>query len=402
MIKPPISRKFVAEAAILFCVFLDLCGFGMVLSDVQLRAQRLMPHGVPTGLVIGLILASTFVVQSLVSPLWGKLADRRGRKPVFLICTILSALAMTVYGLGDRIEFVFASRIVAGFGGANVAMAQAYVAEWFKGPSRTAAFGRIGAAVSAGLIAGPVLGGWMAHRFGSLSMAHVAAGFSFLGVAFGLVALPRDRVIEKVESEKRAGRRRLLSEFPKVRPLFMIAVVAWSSLALLEGTFARLIHALFGYDQLQFGILMGFEATVGFLVQTWLLVLISRRYASRRVLFWGYLLQGVGLALNPVAGIWAALVPPLAVLLVASFLFAIGVSVSNPTVSSLATAIVPEERHGELMGLMQAARSAGFVAGPALGGAFFDWSPSGPYYFAGLICIMAAGLVLWTRAGAAT
>jgi MFS family permease len=55
--------------------------------------------------------------------------------------------------------------------------------------------------------------------------------------------------------------------------------------------------------------------------------------------------------------------------------------------------MLPEARHGELFGLMQSTRSFGFVVGPIVGGAVFDLSPTAPYLFAGVVCVVAAILV---------
>jgi MFS family permease len=80
-------------------------------------------------------------------------------------------------------------------------------------------------------------------------------------------------------------------------------------------------------------------------------------------------------------------------LFVFSTLYAFGASLANPTVSSLSSALTPKERQGEMFGLMQAARSLGFMAGPALGGALFDWRAEAPYLLAGGVCALAVLLL---------
>src|SRR4051812_40981342 len=91
------------EGGLLLAVFLDLLGFGMLIADIQLRAEHLTPNGWPKGLVIGGLLASTFIIQLVVSPMWGRLSDRRSRKPVVVLCTLLSASAMLCYGLATSV-----------------------------------------------------------------------------------------------------------------------------------------------------------------------------------------------------------------------------------------------------------------------------------------------------------
>jgi MFS family permease len=387
-----------SEAAILAAVFLDLLGFGMILTNIQLRAEALIPKGWPTGLVIGILLASTFVVQLLASPRWGKLSDRVGRKPVIVACTAISGIAMFVYGFAGSIWLLLLSRLIAGFGAANIAVAQASVTDRYEDEDSTAALGRIGASISAGLIVGPVLGGWLAHvsepDSKSFVIGTVAGVASLLGGLLLLLQLPNSKPAQLAASEKRpVFDLRLLREFPNLVPLIGIAAVAWLSLAMLVGTFNRLIESFFGYRELEYGILFGFESLVGVLVQGILLGWIVKRWRERKLLIVGYLLQGIGLALSPASLPLAGLFPPMATLVVASGLYAFGTSISNPTVNGLSGRMVPVNRTGELFGLMQGARSLGYVAGPLIGGLMFDWYPSTPYLFAGGVCVVAAVLV---------
>src|SRR5713226_9310658 len=113
------------ELPLLFAIFLDLVGFGMTFPDVQLRAQK---YGAP-GWMIGAILASYYVVQMIASPRWGRLSDRTGRKPILLTCGLLSAVSMVIYALGNNLTVMLLSRLAAGFGAANVVIAQAYITD---------------------------------------------------------------------------------------------------------------------------------------------------------------------------------------------------------------------------------------------------------------------------------
>lgn len=383
-----------AEAPILAAVFLDLVGFGMIIADIQLRAESMVPRGWPVGFIVGGLLASTFVTQLLVSPRWGVASDHRGRKVVAVTCTFISAGAMLTYALAGNVWILLLSRILSGFGAANVAVAQAYIADLYGDDQRTAALGRIGAAISTGLVVGAPLGGFLAVAGGNHLVGGVAGCASAVGalsMLFGLPNVPPKEV-------RRPGKQptfdlRLLREFPDLRRLALIAVVAWFSLATLEGTFARLISHLYHYDQREFGILFGYESVLGIAVQGLLLAWIASRIRAGRLLQVGYLAQGLGLALNPFAGMLAFAVSPIAFLFLASTLYAVGSGVANPTLNSLCSRLAPESRQGELFGFLQGARSIGFVVGPMVGGCLFDWRPGAPYLLAGAVCVGAALLV---------
>ncbi|CAN5566277.1 MFS transporter [soil metagenome] len=395
-----LKARIRTEAPILLALFLDLLGFGMVLVDFQLRGEALTPNGWSKGTTIGILLASTFAIQIVASPRWGLLSDRIGKKPVLLACSALSAAAMIVYGLADSIWLMLLSRVLAGFGGANVAIAQAFIGDALPEKDRPAAIGRIGAAISSGLILGPIIGGFLAVH-GDNKLVGVTGGIcSGLGVIAIALLLPNhppqtDKPDE--EKKKRHGHGfEILRDIPAVKPFAVIAVVSWFSLAMLEGTFLRLIHNLFNYNQTEFGFILGYEAILGVVVQGLILGWVVKRIGTITLLRFAYCIQGIGLALNPIAGI---LNPPMILILVASTLFAVGGGLSNPTVNSTCSALVPPNRQGELFGLLQGARSMGFLIGPILGGWLFDWHPTVPYLFAGLVCVAAAVLVPHRKLG---
>ena len=379
------------ETALNLAVFADLFGFGMLIADFQLRAEEVIPNHWPVGAVIGIMLASTFVTQTIVSPRWGSLSDRAGRKSVFIACTILSASAMLVYGFAFEAWGLLLSRILAGLGGANVAIAQACLTDDGE-EGRAGRLGRLGAFLSAGLVMGPPIGGFLSHRFGHGMLGFVGAAASLLGLALVAFTLPNDRPKSPMKARS-VGifDFQILKDFPDLRPYVSVAVVAWFSLATLEGTFGRLIQKLFSYGSQEFGIIFGYESALGLVVSGVLVGWLAGRLRDTAQLRFSYLAQGLGLALNPVAVMLP--IPAMVSLLFASTLYAVGSGIANPVINTICSRIAPENRQGELFGLMQGTRSLGFVLGPVLGGILFDWRPAAPYLLAGSVCLLATFLV---------
>jgi len=89
-----------------------------------------------------------------------------------------------------------------------------------------------------------------------------------------------------------------------------------------------------------------------------------------------------------------AVAPGFGWLLLTGAFFAGGLAIANPTVSGLCSKAVPEDRQGELFGILQSARSVGFVLGPLIGGALFDWRATAPYFLAGIVAGAPAGPTL--------
>lgn len=370
-----------SQVPLVIAVALDLTGFGMIIPDIQLRADGM---GAP-GWLIGLVLACTFMVQFLISPIWGAKSDVLGRKNVFLFCTLLSVASMVVYALASNIAWLFVSRLLAGFGAANIAVAQASVADHSEVSGRTVALGHLSAAQTGGLILGPALGGFIAKYMGSPWVGWIGAILSMIGV-LAVWFFAEFAATEKVSTRRKFGFGPLVRDFPKLLPLIVLASVAWFSLATLEGTFGRLLKDVWGYGQLEFGILFSFESIIALGVQSLGLVFLTKYFKENRLLIGGYLLQGIGLAMTP-------FVPNLAGLFAASLFYAFGLSVANPTVNGMCSRAVSPDRQGEVFGVIQSARSIGFMAGPLLGGILFDFKNWLPYAVAGGICVLVAVIV---------
>ena len=150
---------------------------------------------------------------------------------------------------------------------------------------------------------------------------------------------------------------------------------------------------MLGYGQREFGIIFSYEAVLGIFVSVIALAWLSKRLSDTTLLRLGYIVQGVGLGLNPLAGFLSPFANGMLWLFVASTLFAFGSGLVGPTLSTLASKTVPENVQGELFGTMQSARTVGFIIGPILGGFLFDvWHP-GPYVLAAAVCIVVAILL---------
>ncbi|HLO99242.1 MAG TPA: MFS transporter, partial [Fimbriimonas sp.] len=174
------------------------------------------------------------------------------------------------------------------------------------------------------------------------------------------------------------------------KPFFWIAVSASFALATLEGTFGRLIKATLGYDERHFGIIFSYEAVLGVLVSVFALGWLGKRFCDTTLIRLGYVCQGVGLGLNPLAATLVPVAPGMVWLMIASTIYAVGSGVVSPTLNALASSTAPEEVQGELFGTMQSARTVGFIIGPILGGFLFDIWHAAPYVLATAVCLAVA------------
>src|SRR5260221_7907552 len=168
-------------------VFVDLVGFGLVIPLLPFYAERFSASPQQ----VTLLLAVYSLMQMFSSPLWGRLSDRVGRRPVLMVSMAASVLAYLWMGFADALWMLFAARAVSGICAGNIAAAQAYIADVTPPEKRARGMGMIGAAFGFGFIIGPVIGGVVAGS--DLKTADlqtpglIAAGLSataLLGVVF--------------------------------------------------------------------------------------------------------------------------------------------------------------------------------------------------------------------------
>ena len=147
---------------IFLTVLIDLVGFGLILPLIPLYAQSFGA----SGMINGVIMASYSLMQFLFAPVWGRLSDRIGRRPVLLTSTACACLSYVIFALGSGVKdnhtlalaIILVSRIFAGICGANITVAQAYIADITPPEQRSAQMGLVGMAFGLGFILGPVLG----------------------------------------------------------------------------------------------------------------------------------------------------------------------------------------------------------------------------------------------------
>jgi MFS family permease len=177
---------------IFLTVFIDLVGFGIVLPLLPIFADNLEA----SGFVIGVLMASYSATQFIFAPIWGRLSDRVGRRPILLLSTAGAAVSYAVFasasgmtgGLG--LGLLFASRLLAGICGANITVAQAYIADISPPEKRSARMGLIGMAFGLGFVFGPAIGALSLNFFGITGPGWVAAGFCGANFILASLILP--------------------------------------------------------------------------------------------------------------------------------------------------------------------------------------------------------------------
>lgn len=375
-------------------VFVDLVGFGIVIPILPLYAER---HGA-SPLQIGLLLASYSAMQFVFAPVLGSLSDRVGRKPVLAVSLYGTALASVALGLASGWEhslwLIFVARILDGVTGANIATAQAYVADVTTPEKRAKGLGLIGMAFGLGFVLGPAVGGLLASI--DVSLPFYAVGvLAFVNATAMLFRLPEpERHISfSADASTRFSRLGAAMRDPRTRLLLVVLLLATTAFSAMEATLALLLKDRFAYDAAHAAWLFAYVGVVMALVQGGLVGRLVERVGERPLLVFGTAALAVALAL-----LGLPLPPSIPVLLGALGLLALGTGLQTPAATALVSRSTPAAAQGVALGVSQSMTAVGRIGGPLLGGALYHFGWGVPYYAAASIMLAALAVTLYYNA----
>jgi MFS family permease len=413
-------------------VFIDLVGFGIVLPQLPLYAESYRA----SGWELGLLMAAFSAMQFVFAPVWGAWSDRIGRRPVLLISIAGSVLAYAWFALATRFAgglalwLIIGSRVFAGICGANITVAQAYIADITPPEQRSKRMGLIGMAFGLGFILGPWIGGKSAHWFGPAGPGWVASALCAVNLVLAWFILPESWTPSATPQVRRARLAQWVHTLrqPTIGLLVAVFFLATFCFTCFELTLGLLISRNFGLDLKQpddlrvaqniAGTLFMFSGIVGAFIQGGPVGRLVKRFGEHRLIPVSLILTGIALALMPlvrgdirVAGVlsWPTLFSanggPWWALLGVLALLAIGSGLTRPPLFGLLSLLTPANEQGATIGVAQGAGSLARIAGPMFAGLVFQAHPGLPYFVCAVIAT-ATGLFAWIalarRGGAST
>ncbi|HYR52301.1 MAG TPA: MFS transporter [Candidatus Dormibacteraeota bacterium] len=364
-------------------VFIHLLGFGIIIPLLPYYAET---YGA-TGITVGLLTTSFSFCQFLFAPVWGRLSDRVGRRPVLILSLLVTGLSYLVYAGAHSLAVLFLSRMLAGVAGAVLSTAQAYVADTTTPENRTKGMGLIGAAFGMGFIFGPAIGGILS-RWGFAAPAYASAGLALAAAGFAAIRLPESLppAVRAEAAARRSGRTGFREAFSRpvvgtVLGLFFVATLCFSGM---EAILALFTQRHYGWGPHQIGYLFAYVGVVAAAMQMGIVGALVRRFGERALIRAGLLLMGAAFATAGVA-------PPLALFLLAMGAIAVASGLLTPSLSGLISIATSPEEQGGILGMYQSLGSLARAVGPFLGGLVFDVvSPGAPLWMAGGVLWLAA------------
>ncbi|TVP73017.1 MAG: MFS transporter [Gemmatimonadales bacterium] len=386
------GRPFGVRLAILFLtVFVDLVGFGIVLPLLPFYADRFGA----SGLQIGILVLSYSAAQLVFAPIWGRLSDRFGRRPILLVGLVGSAISYVIFAFAGSITALLISRIMAGTGGANIPVAQAYIADITPPEKRAGNMGLIGAAFGLGFIFGPAIGGLLAPidpaapGLAAAALCLVNAGLAFFLLPESLSPEERARKSEGALLPSREGPSRLeeaaiVLKNPAFLQVLVLSFLFTAAFSAMHPVFPLFADERFGLGERGVGWLFAFLGTISALMQGIIVRILAPRVGEIGLVRLSALPFVAGLVLIAVA-------PTLPILLVALALLAVGFGGTLPSLVSLLSRAAPDELQGGSLGVGQSVGALARIVGPLMGGIMWDlFGGPGPFLSAALVAMAAA------------
>jgi len=398
-------------------VFIDLLGFGIVLPLLA----RYGEHFQASGMTLGLLMASFSMMQFVFAPLWGRISDRVGRRPILVMGLGASALFYALFGyvtarqpdellLGlTPLTWLFIARIGAGIAGATIPTAQAYIADTTDKKNRGKGMALIGAAFGLGFTLGPLLAiGFASTVKGappSPAAGYLASGLSALAFLAALAKLPESLQPGASTNEERrrwlqmAPLRRSLHN-PVHRATMLALFISVCAFAQLESTLSLVTERLGMTERQNFYVF----AYLGFMMlffQGYVVRKLLPKVGEKPMAVGGGILLAVGLAAIGIAAGAAAdsstgvdgrsalmrlfLVAPISVA---------GFSALNPSLQSLLSLNTASNEQGEILGVAQSLTALARIIGPLVGIPMLKQvGVQAPYWLATAAMLVAAGFV---------
>lgn len=312
----------------------------------------------------GIAFGATFVMMALFSPIWGQASDKYGRKPMLLRASLGMAIVITGIGLVQNVYQLVGLRLlqgtVSGFYSASTTLIATQTPRQHSGW----ALGTLFSGAVAGMLLGPLLGGYLAGIVGIRREFFVMGASLLLAFLTSLFFVKEQFTPVKNKKSSRFGD--MWSRIPQPRVLtamFVSTFVLQLALMSIQPIITVYISQLTGHSpNLAFVSGMVFSATgVASILAAPQLGRLSDHIGPRKVIL-------AALAVAGILFIPQAFVRTPGELMVLRFLLGLATAGLLPSINKLIKQITPDEIAGQVFGYNQAAQFLGSFGGSLLGG----------------------------------
>ncbi len=360
-------------------IFIDFLSFGIVFPLLPYYVEKFGA----SAFTIGLLAGCFSFMQFIFSPIWGRISDQIGRKPIILISLIGNSLAMLGFALSPSLFWLFVTRTLSGlFTAASLPTTYGYIADVTEEKERASGFGMLGAAWGLGFVFGPAVGALLSRQSIQLPF-FIAALVSFFSFLFAYMFLPaaRTKSITKIQGKTLFNLFTVIHNLKSsVGSLFILFFVASFALSSLEIIFPLLAKSRLGFNETTVGFFFTFIGIIIGLTQG---VLVGKA-VSRWGEVWTIILAHCFMILGYLS---LALSLSLTTVLMSATVLALGIALNEPTLAALISQR-GKEGQGTLLGATWSFDSFARMIGPVLGGYLYtSFSSEMPFFLNSLLLV---------------
>lgn len=381
------ARDFIRRLWVLMStVFVDMIGFLIVLPLLPFYAEKLGADPIHVGALISIFAAA----QLASAPLWGRLSDRYGRRPMILGGLMISAVSYLLFESATTVWLLFLSRFVQGMGAGTVGVVQAYLSDSVPSKDRAKALGWLTAATSAGVMLGPAIGS-LSAAYGLIGPGYLAAILCVLNFLFAWRWLPEssERRAGQRQKSVKGGTRKAMMEVLRhpttgVGALVWIYALGMMAFMAMNGVLALYLERRFGINEETIGWFFVYVGGISLVMRSLVLGPMVRRFGEIGVLRLGAVSMALSLATLPLCRNFLELA-------FAVLLMPVGTALLFPTTTSLVSRRAPANQTGLVLGVQQSFGGVARMIGPIWAGMVFQQvSIRSPFW-------IAAGVMMFVR-----
>lgn len=342
----------------------------------------------------GLIFGVTFVFAFIMSPIWGRVADRYGFKPILIINGFGIAVSIFLMGVAQSVETLFLVRLFMGVVTGFIPTSLAFISSQTPKEIAGKTLGTLQMGSTSGTLFGPLMGGFLADHFGfqyTFLITASAITIAAIVVLFGVREIKRQAKKGEHSYERKTILTTILNHRLMLNVMIITALIQIGNFSI-QPLLSLYVAELHGPEEVAFWAGLTFSAAgVGNLLfaRTW----------GRLGDEWGYeKILSLLLLLSFLFIVPQAFVTELWQLVVLRLLFGIAVGGMIPTTTALVRREAPVHIQGEVLGYNTSFRFLGNIIGPMFGGIVSGYIGISSVFFVTASIFLLSFLFLnWTR-----
>jgi DHA1 family tetracycline resistance protein-like MFS transporter len=371
---------------IVFTIFIDITGYGIIIPILPHISEEFLAGSI----ALGILIASFSFMQFLFSPLLGRVSDNKGRKPILLLSLLISLIGFTIFSFANSYLMLLLSRLIAGIA-TERAVAQAYIADVTDRQSRIKEMGKIGAALGAGFVIGPAMGGILSG-YGFSIPGYAAMSLTILNIFFVISFLPepqrnKEKTIEST-IQNSGYLNGILNSLKK--PLFGSTLLILFIVTLAFSTIPVIVPLLsieyFNFNPLELSFVFIYIGLIQIIMQGFLINPLSKRLGEQTLIILGPVLMALGTFLMPIF-------QNVTIFYLTNSLLAAGFGIINTSIPAFLSKRISIDQQGSILGIAGSVASIANIPGPLIIGFVYAFAGSFIPFFISSFMLAVASLV---------